>query len=85
MTDSVIITSNPDIVITEADKLNIVTEQIQTFNVITEGIQGPPGASGIGGYDTDIKSPEAGDLITFSGTNKWVNIRRVDVSDGGNF
>lgn len=85
MTDNVIVTSNNDtVVITGEQKINVVTEQVQTFNVITEGIQGPPGPSGLGGYETEIVAPQSGDLITFS-ASKWVNIRRVDVSDGGNF
>lgn len=75
MTDSVIVTTNTDtIVVTGEDK----------FNIITEGVQGPPGPSGFGGYVTEVVNPETGDLMTFS-TNKWINVRRTDVSDGGNF
>lgn len=72
-----------NVIVTNSRDLVVVTGE-EKFNVITEGIQGPPGASGVGGYDADIISPQVGDLLSFS-SNKWINIRRVDVSDGGNF
>lgn len=75
MTDTVIKTTELD---------TVVVNGSDTVSIITQGIQGPPGVSGIGGYEAEIVDPEAGDLITFSAT-KWINIKRVEVSDGGNF
>lgn len=75
MTDTVIKTTELDTVVVNGSDI---------VNIISQGIQGPPGVSGIGGYETEIVDPEAGDLITFSAT-KWINIRRAEVSDGGNF
>ena len=69
--------------VTEYD--TVVVSSSEAYNVISEGIQGPPGVSGIGGYESEILDPEVGDIITFSSDNKWINIRRTDVSDGGNF
>ena len=85
MTYSVIVTTNTDTVIVSGeDKFNVITDSTPVFNVVTEGIQGPPGPSGFGGYITEVIDPETGDLMTFS-SNKWINVRRTDVSDGGNF
>ena len=71
-------------VTSEESLITVETVNAEIFNVITEGLQGPPGPSGFGGYVTEVVNPETGDLMTFS-TNKWINVRRTDVSDGGNF
>ena len=58
----------------------------EAFNIITEGIQGPPGASGIDGYPVSVVLPGDGDLLTFNANNSiWTNVNRTSVSDGGNF
>lgn len=74
----------------EIEETNVVVDAAE-FNVITEGIQGPAGPAGpageavIAGYYTEAITPlQSGDLLSFSGT-KWVNVRRTEVSDGGNF
>lgn len=87
MTDSVIVTTVNDTVVISGDNTySIITDTTPSYNVITEGIQGPPGPSGLGGYSTDIFEPIDGDLLSFSTlTNAWVNVRRGDVCDGGNF
>lgn len=69
-------------------EVSTVTVDTQEFNIISEGIQGPPGPPGgaiIAGYFTEAADiVQNGDLLTFSGT-KWINTRRTEVSDGGNF
>lgn len=87
MTDSVIVTTvNDTVVVTGDNTYNVVTDTTPSYNIITEGIQGPPGPSGLGGYATGISTPIDGDLLSYSTTsNAWVNVRREEVCDGGNF
>ena len=73
-------------VTSEESLITVETVNAEIFNVITEGLQGPPGPSGIDGYVVSIALPEEGDLLTFNANNSiWINVRRTDVSDGGNF
>lgn len=65
----------------------VITEAAAPVEIITVGVQGPPGPVGgalIGGYSTEVSGISAGDLLAFSGA-RWVNVKRTDVSDGGNF
>lgn len=73
-------------VTSEESLITVETVNAEIFNVITEGLQGPPGPSGIDGYVVSITLPEEGDLLTFNANNSiWTNVNRTSVSDGGNF
>lgn len=73
-------------VTSEESLITVETVNAEIFNVITEGLQGPPGPSGIDGYAVSIAIPEEGDLLTFNANNSiWTNVNRTSVSDGGNF
>jgi hypothetical protein len=73
-------------VTSEESLITVETVNAEIFNVITEGLQGPPGPSGIDGYAVSIALPEEGDLLTFNANNSiWTNVNRTSVSDGGNF
>lgn len=73
-------------VTSEESLITVETVNAEIFNVITEGLQGPPGPSGIDGYVVSIALPEEGDLLTFNANNSiWTNVNRTSVSDGGNF
>jgi hypothetical protein len=60
-----------------------------SVQVISVGIQGPPGPPGeslIGGYLVSVTNLGNNDLIRFnSATQRWVNIKSSDIVDGGNF
>mgnify|MGYP003325151936 CR=1 FL=1 len=60
-----------------------------TVEVLEIGIQGPQGAPGeslIGGYFVSVSNLSNDDLIKFdSATQKWVNVKKDDVLNGGNF
>ena len=73
-------------VTSEESLITVETVNAEIFNVITEGLQGPPGPSGIDGYPVSVILPGAGDLLTFNANNYiWTNVNRTSVSDGGNF
>lgn len=73
-------------VTSEESLITVETVNAEIFNVITEGLQGPPGPSSIDGYAVSIALPEEGDLLTFNANNSiWTNVNRTSVSDGGNF
>lgn len=73
-------------VTSEESLITVETVNAEIFNVITEGLQGPPGPSGIDGYPVSVILPGDGDLLTFNANNSiWTNVNRTSVSDGGNF
>lgn len=73
-------------VTSEESLITVETVNAEIFNVITEGLQGPPGPSGIDGYPVSVILPGDGDLLTFNTNNSiWTNVNRTSVSDGGNF
>ena len=58
-----------------------------SFNIITEGIQGPPGpssATSLGGYALDLTNIQQGDHLEFS-SSVWTAVRKKSLVDGGNF
>jgi hypothetical protein len=73
-----------DEITTNRSVIDVQVPTSDAFNVITEGIQGPPGPSTFGGYVADVKDPQNGDVVTFK-DSKWINVRRTEISDGGNF
>lgn len=52
--------------------------------VVTAGIQGPPGATSIGGKGFDVQNLQNFDLLVFL-NGKWRNIPQITITDGGNF
>ena len=64
----------------------IVTED-KAPEIITEGVQGPPGPPGnnlVGGYTVALINPQPGDVLSFGG-DKFVNTPAANLTDGGNF
>lgn len=51
------------------------------------GDVGPAGqdATGLGGYPVAFSDLSHGDLLEFGSSNAWVNVRRHELTDGGNF
>lgn len=65
----------------------IVVVEDKPAEIITEGIQGPPGPPGnnlVGGYSVALTNPRPGDLLSFQG-DKFVNTPAASLTDGGNF
>lgn len=62
----------------------IITEE-QPAEVISEGIQGPPGPASIGGFAIAINNAVAGDVLALGNSNAWTNIPKASLTDGGNF
>lgn len=67
-----------------SDSIVIVTEE-QPFKIISEGIQGPPGPASIGGLAIALANPAPGDMLTLGADNKWTNVPKTEITDGGNF
>lgn len=85
-----VIVSTTNLTVDTVNQDTLVQDQRPAeVTVVTEGIQGPPGVSGnnkIGDYLAEIESPQHGDLISFvSAESKWKNVRRAEITDGGNF
>jgi len=65
----------------------IVVIEEQPAEIVSEGIQGPPGPSGnnlVGGYSVALINPQVGDLLSFAG-DKFINKPAESLTDGGNF
>ena len=75
-----------EIIQTTEETTVVVIEDAPT-EIISEGIQGPPGPPGnglVGGYSVDLVNPQPGDILSFSG-QKFVNTPAPSLTDGGNF
>jgi hypothetical protein len=76
------------VIVTESESLILSTEEtVDLITVFTQGPQGPQGPAGenfIGGLPIEMSNILDGDLITVL-ENKWVNVKRETISDGGNF
>lgn len=51
---------------------------------VTVGLQGPPGATSIGGKGFHIENLQDFDLLRYS-SGKWRNASQLLITDGGNF
>lgn len=67
------------------DSQTVVVTEEQPAEIISEGVQGPPGPSAIGGFGFELTNPAPGDMLVLSGTNKWTNVPKTEITDGGNF
>jgi hypothetical protein len=67
----------------------VVVTESGGVNVVSVGIQGPPGSSFgnfIGGYSVIVDNLINGDVLSFDTSgSKWKNKRAVELTDGGNF
>lgn len=75
-----------EIVETTQETTVVVVEQPPS-EIISEGIQGPPGPPGnnlVGGFNVVLSNPLPGDLLSFSG-DKFINTPPANLTDGGNF
>lgn len=68
---------------TESAHLDILAN---TASALSVGIAtpGPAGPNAIGGFTFDLNSLQTGDHLEFS-VNKWVNVAKTTLADGGNF
>lgn len=58
----------------------------EIITVGTQGPEGPPGESLIGGYFVTVTDIANNDLIRFdTAQQKWINIKQSEVLNGGNF
>lgn len=67
--------------------VEIVLVQETATEIVSEGIQGPPGPPGnnlVGGYNVTLANLQPGDTLTFAG-DKFVNTPVTSLTDGGNF
>jgi hypothetical protein len=69
------------------DQQTVVITEEQPAEIISEGIQGPPGPamSTIGGLGIELTNPTPGDLLALGNANKWTNVPKIEITDGGNF
>lgn len=91
MTELVVLTEQAFVLVEETTSSTVdifdestVTLTSESFTLISENIQGPPGVSAIGGFGYDIQNLAAGDLLMFNGS-AWGNSNKLTISDGGNF
>jgi hypothetical protein len=71
-------------VITEKETTKLEVKKVEySISLARTGGQGAANNT-LGGVEFDINSIQEGDLITIV-NNKWVNVRRMTVTDGGNF
>lgn len=71
----------------ETPGIIVVTEQSPPSVIVSEGRQGPPGPPGeslIAGKFVQVQQLSAQDMLEFNG-NVWVNVPKIEVTDGGNF
>lgn len=69
----VVTENNSTVTVEDLTKLSTISvNEVVEYDVVTEGIQGPPGPTEFGGFGTDINDPKAGEYIGFTG-QKWVN------------
>ena len=65
----------------------IVVVEDKATEIISEGIQGPPGPPGnnyLGGFQVAVSSPRQGDVISFA-NGQFINQPAASLTDGGNF
>lgn len=67
------------------DSQTVVVTEEQPAEIISEGVQGPPGPATIGGLAIQITNPTPGDLLALGNANKWTNVPKTEITDGGNF
>ena len=67
------------------DSQTVVVTEEQPAEIISEGVQGPPGPTTIGGLAIQITNPTPGDLLALGNANKWTNVPKTEITDGGNF
>lgn len=67
------------------DQQTLAIAEVQPVQVLTEGIQGPPGGTLICGLGVAPGNPSPGDLLVVSPDYQWVNVPQAQITDGGNF
>jgi hypothetical protein len=74
--------------VVQLDTLNtavIAAAEVSKTTVVVSGQLGPGSLNTLGSLlDVSINTAEEGDLLTKQGTY-WINTRRTNMTDGGNF